>query len=342
MNKDLVHAIVQRTADPASVAWAHEGAGSLATLPDPLAAIEAAGLVGNLAALQAVNAPKDLRKAAALALHKARSRGVMVPAPTTRPVVFSLGREAVDVPSRAFLSLPDMDGDVELLLTCTDGEGTCALGVILGGTGGLREARHAHLTRGQLRDTWKTAERRSDLAELPFAAGLAIALGTPELVRDHAWTHFLEHVPADVLAAARTMDLDAARVAVPARESDDGASADGWLAPVSLLDPGALDAAVARYAGAAAEGEAPPSLDTVVDEVAAGLLDADRRARLADAARRAAGTWRWHGRPVAAARLEALADSAGTAPVGALKPFSQALAIALARSAMSAAQDGGV
>jgi hypothetical protein len=342
MNKDLVHAIVQRTADPASIAWAHEGTGVLGALPDPLAAIEAAGLVGNLAALQSVTAPKDLRKAAALALHKARSRGVMVPAPAARPVVFSLGQEVVDVPARAFLSLPDMDGDVELLVTCTDREGTCALGVILGGTGDLREARHAHLTRGQLRDTWKTAERRSDLAELPFAAGLAIALATPTLVRDHAWTHFLEHVPADVLATARMLDLDAARAAVPSRETDGGASAEGWLAPVSLIDSGALDAAVQRYASAAADGDAPPSLDTVVDDVAEGLLDAARRAKLADAARRAAGTWRWHGRPAAAARLEAIADSADTAPVRALKPFTQALAIALARSAMSAAQDSEV
>ncbi|MEN9787688.1 MAG: hypothetical protein RLZZ299_2952 [Pseudomonadota bacterium] len=338
MNKDLVTAIVQRTADPASVAWAHEGAGALASLPDPLAAIEAAGLIGNLAALQAVAAPKDLRKAAALALHKARSRGVMVPVPEARPVVFSLGRETVDVPSRAFLSLPDMDGDVELLLTCTDGEGTCALGVILGGTGDLREARHAHLTRGQLRETWKTAERRSDLAELPFAAGLAMAMANPTLVRDHAWTHFLEHVATPVLADAKSMDLAAAQATVPARETDDGASADGWLAPVSLIEPKALEGAVQRYASAAADGEAPPSLDTVVDDVAAGLLDAPLRAKLADAARRAAATWRWHGRPAAAARLEALAASTDTAPVGALKPFTQALAIALARTAMAATQ----
>ena len=72
---DALAAILDRSGDPATVAWAHEGKGALAALPDPQLAIAAAGALGNVAALQSVNAPKDLRKAASAALHKLKSRG---------------------------------------------------------------------------------------------------------------------------------------------------------------------------------------------------------------------------------------------------------------------------
>ena len=92
----VVAALLDRSGDPASVAWVHDGVGELAALPDPDAALAAAVEVGNTAALQAVAAPKALKKAAAAALHKLRSRGVKVEA-AVAPRAFSLGKEQEDI-----------------------------------------------------------------------------------------------------------------------------------------------------------------------------------------------------------------------------------------------------
>src|SRR5687768_5615412 len=99
--------ILDRTGDAATVAWAHEGTGDLAKLPDPHLAIAAAAALGNAKALQSVTTgPKELRKAASAALHRLRSRGVKVETRVESRTA-GLGRESVDIPSRAFLSLPD-------------------------------------------------------------------------------------------------------------------------------------------------------------------------------------------------------------------------------------------
>ncbi len=341
MNKALVTAIVDRTADPASIAWAHEGTGALANLPDALAAIEAAGQIGNVVVLQTVNAPKDLKKAAALALHKARSRGLKIVAPAN-PVAFSLGREVIEVPSRAFLSLPDMEGEQELTITCTDTEGTCALGIIVSATGELREARHAHLNRAGLRDFWKQAEGRRDLAEVPFTAALAVALGVPGLVRDHAWMHFLEHVPAETLAQARALDLATAAAGLPGHETDGGASAEGWLPPASLFGGDMLAATFRAITEKMTSGEEE---GTDADTELAAALDAaftdEVRERFVAAARRAALAWRWHGRPEGAARLETLADNAASGPGSSFPALVTAFRLAVGREAMSAFQQMG-
>ncbi|MBM4368385.1 MAG: hypothetical protein FJ102_19380, partial [Deltaproteobacteria bacterium] len=56
--------ILDRTGHAATVAWAHDGEGNLAALPDADLAVDAAVALGNAAALQAVQAPKNLRKLA--------------------------------------------------------------------------------------------------------------------------------------------------------------------------------------------------------------------------------------------------------------------------------------
>ena len=176
MSDPTVLAIVNRSADVASVAWAHEGVGALASLPNPQAAIAAAAELGNVRALQSVQAPKDLRKAAAAALHKLKSKGMKVEeAPPPR--AFTLTKEIVDLPSRAFFGLPDLEGDMELLLTTSDASGNCALGIILG-AGRVKEVRHAHLGRGELREVWKQAEGRGDLAEMLGQLSLASEAAT--------------------------------------------------------------------------------------------------------------------------------------------------------------------
>ena len=344
MNKPLVDAIVHRTADPASVAWAHEGAGALASLPDPLAAIAAAEKLGNAAALQAVTAPKELKKAAAVALHKLRSRGVKFEAATAAPVAFVLGRETIEVPSRAFLSVPDMEGDLELLLTCTDGEGTCALGIIVAGDASVRESRHAHLNRGQLRDTWKQAEGRRDLAELPFEVGLNLAEGWLAPSRDHGWQHFLEHVPAGTLARARLLDP---RERAPAGE-DDGAGAASWMAPITMMDDAvlksAVEGAVAVMRRPDAEGVEATSdaLEALIHDTADAVLSETARVRMASSARLAALSWRWQGKGTSADRLESLAETLGAAAGRDVPQIVAGVRIAVLSNLAQAMQDAGM
>jgi hypothetical protein len=304
-----VTAIVDRTADAASVAWAHEGAGNLAALPDPHAAIAAAAALGNTRALQSVVAPKELKKAAAAALHKLKSRGVKIDeAPAPR--AFVLGKAEESLPSRAFLSLPDMEGDSELLLTTSDGGGNCALGIILG-AGRAKETRHAHLARHDLRNVWKEATGRSDLVEIPYNVGLHYAekyLAGGD--HKHDWTHFLEHVPAALLQAAKALDPMAAAPA----PIDEGEDADArWLAPLGVLDNAALNQGIERFPFAVEgndEEARDAALEIVYRETADGALEDGDRAALARSAELAAVAMIFHGRPRGAAIIRAQGEAA--------------------------------
>jgi hypothetical protein len=244
-----------------------------------------------------------------------RARGLKIEAPVPARA-FHLGKEQVAVQPRAFLSLPDLDGDLELLLTCTDAEGSCVLGTILSGDGKVREARHAHMARGELRDLWKQAEARDDLQEIAFTAGLHFAdawLGN----QHHDYRHFLEHVPGTLLALARSEDpMRTARA--PIDEEDSGL--DAWLAPVSLLDTSALTqgtertSVVLRSDTADAAAGVMESLEASVTETAAGAVTEDNRERLARAADIAAVAYTLHGRVRSAERLRGAGEAlrAGT------------------------------
>lgn len=339
MNPALA-SILDRSGHADTVAWAHEGRGNLAALPDPMLAIAAAAELGNTAALQSVTAPKDLRKAASAALHKLRSRGVKIEA-AVAPRAFTLGRAEVAVPSRAFLSLPDLEGDLELLLTCTDGEGTCVLGVIIAGDGTVREARHAHMGRGELRDLWKQAEGRADLQELTFTAGLHFAdlwLGG----HDHNYKHFLEHVPGHVLAVARALEpLTTARA--PIDEEDTGL--DAWLAPASLLDEAAIASGTARTSDTLASPEGAGSdavsdaIEAIVRETASAAVTDANREKLVQAAELAAIAYRFHGRVRAAERLMQAASALQGGAVGAdIAPVVNTTRLALLSAAAQAFQ----
>ncbi len=143
--------ILDRSGDPATVAWAHDGEGALVSLADPELAIAAAGELGNITALQSVTEPKSLRKAAAAALHRLKSRGVRVedkaPANT-----FTLAREALVITPRAFLSGPNPLGNCHMVLTATDAEGSCIVELIVGGS--RVQAEHGHASRKELRGFW--------------------------------------------------------------------------------------------------------------------------------------------------------------------------------------------
>lgn len=244
--------ILDRSGDAATVAWAHDGQGALATLADPELAILAAERLGNVSALQSVTAPKDLRKSAAAALHRLRSQGVKVEEKVA-PAAFTLTAEKVDLPSRAFLSIPDRDGEVELLLTASDQEGSCVLATIVGGPTLVREARHAHLGRGELRTLWREVTDRGLHAELPFVAGLHFAERLLAPTGNHDWKHFLDHVPAGTLQSARILDPMAK---VPEASASEPATPK-WMVPASLLDLKALQTAAGSLLEAMSSSQYP-------------------------------------------------------------------------------------
>ncbi|MDP2312071.1 MAG: hypothetical protein Q8P41_04140 [Pseudomonadota bacterium] len=333
-------AVVERRADPATVAWAHEGQGNLAALPDPQLAIAAAAALGNTRALQSVTAPKELRKAAAAALHKLKSKGVKVEdAPAPR--AFNLGKADEALPSRAFLSLPDMEGDMELLMTTSDEGGNCALGIILG-AGRAKETRHAHLGRGELRDIWRQATSRGDLVEIPYITGLHYAerfmAGGDH---KHDWTHFLEHVPAALLQTARALD-PLANVPPAVDEGED--PNPRWLAPLGVLDNAALNHGIEAMSAVvnAAEDDASrdAGLEALYTETATNALDAGDRNALARAADLTAVALTFHGRPRGAALVRAQGEAAlAGAPGSAIEGVAMGVRLLLVSQAQQRIQD---
>lgn len=238
--------ILDRSADAATVAWAHSGQGDLAQLPDPELAIAAAAELGNVAALQAVTAPKSLRKAAAAALHKLRSRGVKV-ADAPAPVAFTLAREVIDVPPRAFLGAPNAIGNCHLLLTATDRDNSCIMEVIFGGD--KVQDSHGHASRSELRKFWKEIEGDATVTEVPFLAGLHLADALVRGKHVHGWDHFISKVDPSVLASARL--ADPTRHALP----EGGAEAENFVLPAWLVPAKVVDAVVKNLPNEAQPGE---------------------------------------------------------------------------------------
>ena len=330
-DKSALLAILARSGDPVTVAWVHDGMGDLASLPDPLLAIEAAGELGKVELLQGVSGPKPWRKAAAAALHRIKSRGVKV-TEVVAPRSFALGKESVEVPSRAFLSMPDFDGDVELLLTCTDDEGTCALGLVVGGSG-VKDAGHGHLSRGELRDMWKQVESRPEMAEVPFTTALHYADAWLTPVNHRDWKHFLEHVAPATLASARVLDPVARAPAPPA-----GGEADtrGWMAPFSLLDESALMSAMDEAEGTIlspielAPDQIETRMETLARDVADRALTDRNRGSFVRCAELAATSFRFHGRTAAADAAKAAArDLEAGKPGREIAPIVDAVRAAL-------------
>jgi hypothetical protein len=309
--------ILDRTGDPATVAFAHDGTGDVTALADPALGIAAAEALGNAGVLQAVTGPKPLRKAAALALHRMRSRGVRVDVPPVAKA-FSLGTERVELPARAFVSLPDPEGEIELVLTVSDEEGNCALGLVVGGTDGVREARHGHLGRGELREMWRSLESDTSHAEVPFTTGLHFA---DRFLRDrhnHNWTHFLEHVSPATLQSARL--LDPLRGAPPARTDVEPTP---WLLPTGMLDN-----ALHEHAGELLADVAEDELGRLRAALADAAVSDRNRSRLAEMASFFAAVFTLHGRAADAEAATRVADqltageagsAIGPVSVGALK-----------------------
>lgn len=288
-----ISSVVSRAADAATVAWAHAGTGDLASLPDPELAIAAAAALGNVSALQAVTAPKTLRKAAAAALHRLKSQGVkVVDAAPAR--AFTLAAEVVEVPPRAWLGVPDENGGITLVLTATDNEGSCIAEVRLGEPDAHME--HGHASRGELRDLWRRLGADAGLKEVPFVLGLHLADGAVGARADHGWKHFMEKVADSQLAAARGAD-PASFAGAPVDE----AIAETRVAclPLSLINAG-LSAERLRTS---ASGD-----DAWIDDCANDAVNDQTRAGFVAAARMGEVALRVHGRMGAADDAAALAN----------------------------------
>lgn len=324
MNPNLAP-ILDRTGHPATVAWAHDGQGDLAALPDPELAILAAERLGNAAALQGVTNPKPLRKAAAAALHRLRSRGVKVDAPPP-PRAFTLVREEVNIPPRAFLSLPDDDGDMQLLLSVTDQEESCVFATIIGGADRVKEARHAHVNRSELRDIVKQTAGHAANAEIPFVAGLHYADRLLADRKEHGWKHFLEHVEPATLASARV--LDPLRQ-LPSPRADEP-EPHPWMPHASLLARSALTAGVSDLAEVvtsqlhADEDARRVAMDEVMARVSDAALDDDARARVADYLEFVVASCQLHGWPRHATAMTDLGEKIASGARGSAIPAIKA------------------
>lgn len=279
--------IVDRSGDAALVAWAHHGTGSLAALTAPELAIAAAGELGNVAALQSVTEPKALRKAAAIALHRIKSRGVKVEdLPSARS--FTLAREVLDIPPRAFFGAPNAMGNCHMLLTGTNFEGSCIMELIIGGP--KVQDQHGHASRSELRAFWRDMEADPSLTDVPFLAALHIADRVVSGKSIHGWDHFLSKLAPGTLAAARAVDpLLSARPEV-------GAAVEGWVLPTSLVGGGVVDAVVN-----AMPQEGDPSNDSWLDLGVSSALEGAARDEFAVAADFAALVYTMLGRSAQAA-----------------------------------------
>lgn len=299
--------ILDRSGDPATVAWAHDGQGDLAALPDPLLAILAAEKLGNAPALLAATGPKPVRKAAAAALHRLKSRGVKVDAPAPRAGV--LGVEVIPVDTHAWLSFPDEEGEVKLLLGYSGPRGTRVLDIDL--TGPHDAWAHAGpSSKNGIRDAGAELVREGGVP-LPFAVALRYArtwAGGEKNVQE-----FSDHVGVELVAQADAVDPEAHLP--PPGEDVPG---HGWVYPADAFVGDGLDAAAQRLQERLAGLEVtdapglPPGVEEAFQDAGGVLLDhltPRERQVLAEVARFGALVRRWHGAVGAAERLEAQATA---------------------------------
>ncbi len=295
-----ISSIVSRVGDAATVAWAHDGTGDVVSLADPELAIAAAAELGNVVALQSVVAPKSLRKAAAAALHRLKSRGVKVE--DRAPVrAFTLAAEAVDVPPRAWLGAPDADGNIALVLTATDLEGSCVAEVRLGIPNPHME--HGHASRGEVRELWRRLAADAGLKEVPFSLGLNLADAAVSGSHDHGWKHFMEKISATQLTTARGLD----RLQFGGAEVEEAVGDRLLCLPHALINAGVT----AEQLRTTPEGD-----DSWIADGANAALHDGNRADFLAAARMAELALRVHGRVVAANDAAALAEKIAAGAAG--------------------------
>lgn len=276
--------LVARSGDAATLAWLHDGVGTLAALPDIDLAVAAAVAMKNAPLLLAAVEQGDraARKAAAAGLHRLRSAGVAIPTAPVQPRSFSLDREELGTLLRAYVGVPDDNGDLEVLLTVSTDAGSAAMGVVLGGRSGVRDVKITVLSRSSVREVWKTAERYRR-AEAPFTAALHYA---ERFGADHPeWRHFLKLLPAGLLEQSRAQGPLSTRLPGQPAEPE---TLSRWMPNPDLLDEAPLNRALPQVmeivASPAYEDDFArrAAMDVVMlDAADAALSDAARAAMVA-------------------------------------------------------------
>ena len=238
-----VAAILDRSGDANAVAWAHEGVGTLQLCGDPEAAVAAAVALRNVAALQAASGlgAKALRKLASAGLHRLRAAGVIVP--EAAPRSFQLAKEELETVIRAFVGVPDPEGDMEILLIVATDLGTGVAGLVLGGFSGVRDRKLVSMDRAGVRDVLRTVDRHGR-AEVPFASALALAL--PHLGAEPGWGRFVALLPPGLLQSAQILDPLARRLPDQPAEP---AGLSAWAPHPDLLEEAPLHAAIGPLIG---------------------------------------------------------------------------------------------
>ncbi len=265
-------AVVDRSGDPAMVAWAHDGVGELAGLANVDVAVAAAVALRNVAALQAAaeRGPKVTRKAAAAGLHRLRSAGVSIPSAPAEARAFTLEKEHVEVMMRAYVGVPDDNGDLEVMLTIANEQGSCVVGVVLGGRSSLRDVQISFVNRSGIREVWKAAEKYRR-AEVPFVAALHYAERFASHHED--WRHFVRLLPEGLIASARLLDPVGRRLEGQPAEP---ASLVRWMPNPDLLEEKPLSQALMPLMEAVASPLYPDdeSRRAAMDAIMNGAADA--------------------------------------------------------------------
>ncbi len=278
----VVTAIVHRTADLATVAWAHDGAGDLATLPNVDAAVAAAVALRNIAALQgaSTSTSKVARKAASAGLHRLKSAGVVVVDKVEPPRAYTLQKEDIEPLLAGFMSVPDENGDIEVILTVANERGSAIAGFVLGGWSGLREMRVTTVSRSAVREVWRTLGRNR-AAEVPFHAALHYV---QPFGAGHAdWPHFVRLLPPGVVQSAQLLDPLAHRLS---GQPPEPGSITRWMPNPDLLDEDVLETALEPLIAVATRREDVDedaqrgAIDRFLNSVADAALTAPARARL--------------------------------------------------------------
>ena len=196
--------------------WLADGTGDLGTIEEQVAlsAIEAATRGQAIDRLQSLErSKKALKKAARVGLHKLKSAGVTV-APVRSAARFTLGVEAVEHWSTAWLSPPDPEGYAQVFLFWSDAD-LVGFYLCLGGGGqGIREDETTLYpsTRSRLRKLQKDFQADPIMREIPFTTGLNLAQAafkdyqtlTGKVPMD--WADFLANVPEPTKLAAQLLN----------------------------------------------------------------------------------------------------------------------------------------
>ena len=219
----------------AASAWLSAGTGlDELSLQDAISAIEAARRSENSERLQEARkgaAHKLVRKAAGAALHRLKSSGVAIAAPTTQ--VWTPRADLDEIPPPvALLGMPNPDGYFPFLLIAFGKEESCASAGLAGGGQGFTDTDHAHVGRKSAREILQEGRARQGMKDVPFHVALHFVLRAFEESgsgKPPGFDHMLGSVPEGFKNSARLLD--------PLEGQDSELSRDALHEVDAMMDP---------------------------------------------------------------------------------------------------------